>query len=224
MVDEVNQLLDQVPGLRHRVRRLGWFRESFKQKACALVERYGLSLAVDERALGQGFFNWALTFQSERPGSTRDRRDFTVFSGGIMLRELLRAGPLQEHGNGESGQFIPPDPMAQICEFWPEGFLCTDYCLTLVRAILEQDCDMHTSPNPALEDLRTWQSFRENFIEDSSSAVPFFDLFMGQEPNWNFPAHFLSRPAVRRGEALTTLTSSARVLGATEIQVIGGRA
>jgi len=202
MVDEVNQLLDQVPGLRHRVRRLGWFRESFKQKAGALIERYGLSLAVDERALGQAFFNWALAFQSERPDSMRNRRDFTVFSGGIMLRELLRAGPLREHGKGESGQFIPPDPMAQICEFWPEGFLCAEYCLTLVRAILEQDYDMHGSPSPALEDLRTWQSFRENFVEDPSSAAPFFDLFMGQKPNWNFPAHFLSRPAVRRGEAL----------------------
>jgi len=202
MVEEVNHPLDQVSDLNHRVRRFSWFRESFKQKAGALVERYGLSLAVDDRALAQAFFDWALAFQRERPNSTRNRRDFTVFSGGVMLQELLRAGSVRKRGRGEFGQFIPPDPMARICEFWPEGFFCTDYCLVLVRAILEQDYDLHLSPIPALQDLRTWQSFRENFIENPSSAISFFDVFMGQKPNWDFPEHFLSRPAVRRSEAL----------------------
>jgi len=74
--------------------------------------------------------------------------------------------------------------------------------IVLVRAILEQDYDLHLSPIPALQDLRTWQSFRENFIENPSSAISFFDVFMGQKPNWDFPEHFLSRPAVRRSEAL----------------------
>jgi hypothetical protein len=195
-VNETKPLLDPVPDLRPGVLRLGWFRESFKQKAGALIERYGLSLAVDERALAQAFVNWALAFHRERPDSMRNRRDFTVFSGGILLRELLRAGPLRAHGKAEPRQSIPPDPMARIGEFWPEGFVCAEYCLTIVRAIAEQDCDVHASASPALEDLRTWQSFRENFVEDSSAAAPFFELFMGEAPNWTFPAHFRSRPSV----------------------------
>ena len=103
---------------------------------------------------------------------------------------------------------IPPDPMARIIEFWPEGYLYTHYCLTLVRAILEQDFDVHPAPNPQLEDLRTWQSFRENFRQDPALAVAFFDVFMGVEPNWIFPESFLSRPAVRGNESLTAPNST----------------
>jgi hypothetical protein len=202
MIDELERPLDQVPDLRHRVRRLHWFRDSFKRKAKAIGGRYGVSFTIDDRVLVEAFFEWASAFERERPGSHRNRRDFAIFSGGLMLRELLRAAPARSATTRNAGDCIPADPMAAICEFWPEGFLYAHYCLTLVQAILEQDFDVPAASNPALEDLRTWQSFRENFAENPAIAVAFFDVFMGQEPNWETPEYFLSRPATRQASAL----------------------
>jgi hypothetical protein len=197
MAEQAFPPLTEISDLRHRVRRMHWFRQSFKTEALELGRRYGFAFAIDDRALVDAFLNWAAAFERERVGSTRNRRDFAIFAGGLMLRELLHAHPARSEGGGKFDSFVPPDPMAPICEFWPEGFLYTTYCLTLVRAILEQDFDVHTAQNPVIEDLRTWQSFRENFNENPVLAVAFFDVFMGVEPNWTFPERFLSRPAAR---------------------------
>ena len=218
MSSDAKQLLENVPDLRHRVRRLHWFRQSFKDEAAALGARYGLTFHVDDRALVEAFFAWASAFEAERAGSQRDRRDFAIFAGGLMLRELLRASPARSDAKGHFNASIPlhptlavpilPDPMARICAFWPDGYFYTNYCLTLVRAILEQDFDVHVAANPQLQDLRVWQSFRENFAENPSLAVSFFDVFLGQEPNWNFPGYFLSRPHVQRREALAAVPAT----------------
>ena len=216
------QPLGSVPDLRHRVRRLHWFRQSFKDEAAVLSARYGFAFQVDDRALVEAFFAWATAFEAERAGSQRDRRDFAIFAGGLMLRELLRASPAGSAAERHFKARVPPDPIvagavladailadpiladpvARICEFWPDGYLYTNYCLTLVRAILAQDFENHTTANPQFQDLRVWQSFRENFAENPSLAVAFFDVFMGQEPNWNFPECFLSRPHVQRRAVL----------------------
>ena len=220
MSDDAKQPLESVPDLRHRVRRLHWFRQSFKDEATALGARYGFTFQVDDRALVEAFFAWATAFEAERAGSQRDRRDFAIFAGGLMLRELLRASPARSDAKGHFNASIPlhptladpilPDPMARICAFWPDGYFYTNYCLTLVRAILEQDFDVHISYNPQLQDLRVWQSFRENFAENPSLAVSFFDVFMGQVPNWTFPEYFLSRPHVRLREALAAEPATQR--------------
>ena len=149
--------LAEISDLRHRVRRLHWFRQSFTAEAEELGRRYGFAYEIDDRALVEAFFHWASIFERERVGSTRNRRDFAVFAGGLMLRELCRANPARSDQRGQFDKLIPPDPMARICEFWPEGFLYTTYCLTLVRAILEQDFDVHAPEPPQLEDLRVWQ-------------------------------------------------------------------
>jgi len=200
----VNQPLETITDLRHRVRRLHWFCDSFKRETLALGQRYGVPFTVNDRSLVEAFFNWASGFERERAGSTRDRRDFAVFAGGLMLGELLHAAPVKITGKVTCAPMIPPDPKTLIIEFWPEGFLYAHYCLTLVRAILEQDFDVRPAPNPQLEDLRTWQSFRENFHENPALAVSFFDVFMGVEPNWIFPESFLSRPSVAHKERLGT--------------------
>jgi hypothetical protein len=204
MIDHVNPPLTDIADLRHRVRRLNWFRESFAAEAEALGRRYDFAYDVDDRVLATAFFDWTNAFERERANSTRNRRDFAIFSGGLMLRELCRHNPAKARGVGQFDKLIPPDPMARICEFWPEGYLYTTYCLTLVRAILEQDFDVRISENPQLRDLRIWQSFRENFQENAALATAFFDVFMGVEPNWNFPENFLSRPGARIGGISST--------------------
>lgn len=198
MAEQTSRPLTETADLRHRVRRLHWFRQSFRNEAADLGRRFHFAYQIDDHALAEAFFRWAEAFERERAGSTRNRRDFAIFAGGLMLRELCRSNPAtKSDGAGQFDKLIPPDPMAKICEFWPEGFLYTTYCLTFVRAILEQDFAVQPSQNPEFEDLRIWQSFRENFHESPSLAVAFFDVFMGVEPNWTFPERFLSRPGVQ---------------------------
>ena len=189
--------LSDVSDLRHRVRRLTWFQESFEREAAILGERHGLRFSIDDRALVAAFFSWVRAFDRERASSDRNRRDFAVFAGGLMLYQLLLAGPARAHALQTPPVSIPPDPMARICAFWPEGYLYTVYCLTLVRAVHEQDFGGMDPPNANELDLRVWESFRENFTEQPYLAVPFFDIFMGVEPNWLVTGTFLERPAAK---------------------------
>ena len=200
-----------LPDLRHRVRRLNWFRQSFTNEALLVGERYGRDFAVDDRALAGAFLNWAEAFAHERGNSSAesklDRRDFVVYSGGLMLRELLRAKPAKS-GNAAAPERSSADPIAAICDFWPEGFLYVNYCLTVVRTILESDFDTKLKIGPCFEDRRAWESLRENIGEDASLAVPFFDLLVGGAPNWTSPDNFLSRLTTRGAESLAAPVES----------------
>jgi hypothetical protein len=198
--------LAEIADIRHRVRRLQWFRNSFRDAADDIGRKFHFAYAVDDRTLVDAFFRWARRFEEERVDSARNRMDFAVFAGGLMLRELCLLNPAHKTGEGQFVNLIPPEPLAKICEFWPEGYLYTTYCRNLVQAILEQEFNVHPSRNPALSDLRVWQSFRENFRDNPSLASAFFDVFVGVEPNWSFPEHFLSRPGA--GAVVLKLTEA----------------
>ena len=204
-----------VSDLRHRVRRLTWFQGSFGREAAVLGERHGLRFSIDERALAAAFFGWVRAFDRERASSERNRRDFAVYAGGLMLQQLLSAGPVRAQAPQTTPVSIPPDPSATICAFWPEGYLYTSYCLTLVRAVHEQDFGGMDPPGASELDMRVWESFRENFKEQPYLAVPFFDVFMGVEPNWQVTGTFLERPAAKAAalRKLQAERSAARVAG-----------
>lgn len=204
-----------VSDVRHRVRRLTWFQESFEQEAAILGARHGLHFSIDDRALVAAFFGWVRAFDRERASSDRNRRDFAVFAGGQMLYHLLSAGPARAHALQPASVSLQPDPMARICAFWPEGYLYTVYCLTLVRAVHEQDFGGMDPPNANELDLRVWESFRENFREQPYLAIPFFDVFMGVEPNWLVTGTFLERPAAKAAawRKLHAEQSAARIAG-----------
>lgn len=194
----VNKLTES-PDLSDRVRRLKWFRQSFHEMADDLGRRFHFSYSIDDRLLGDAFFRWARQFERERANSARNRMDFAVYAAGLMLRHLCGLNPAEKTGEGHFENLIPHEPMASICQFWPEGYLYTTYCRTLLQAILEKEYAVR-APEPAeLGDLRVWQSFRENFRQDPTLANAFFDVFMGVEPNWSFPEHFMSRPGANAG-------------------------
>lgn len=199
---DTGQSLENVPDVRHRVRRLHWFQQSFKNEAAILGTRYNLTFQIDDRALVKAFFSWATFFEAQRGDAKRDRSDFAIFAGGLMLRELLRAVPAKCRAKTQYNDLGAHDPIADICAFWPDGYLYTTFCMNLVQTILKQDFGICLAPYPRLDYLPAWHSFRENIAEDSSLAVPFFDLLLGKEPNWNSPQHFHSRPEVQRREAL----------------------
>ncbi len=200
MIVNLNTSLE-LPDLRHRVRRLNWFQQSFKNDAVSLGESHGCDFTIDDRALARAFLGWADAFSRERSDAYLDRRDFVVYSGGLMLRELLRAKPAKGVG-AKIAKHPPGDPVAAICNFWPEGFLFVNYCVTIVRAILESDFDGTVALDSCFEDMRVWESFRENVDDDASLAIPFFDLMVGGAPNWASPGNFLSRSPLRDAGSL----------------------
>ena len=77
--------------------------------------------------------------------------------------------------------------MAEIVEFWPEGFLYTNFCVSAISAVYEQEFGETLAIDKCADDLRTWWSYRENAAEMPSYAVAFLDRFLGAEPNWLLP-------------------------------------
>ena len=82
--------------------------------------------------------------------------------------------------------------------FWPEGYVYVAFCLNIRALVLEQEFDERQTVVPALGELRTWWSFRENVERDPGLAVAFLDLFAGEEPHWTAPDVFTPR----RGRAI----------------------
>ena len=93
--------------------------------------------------------------------------------------------------------------MADSVAFWPEGFLYTNFCVSAIAAVYEQEFGEAPAIDKCADDLRTWWSYRENASEMPAYAVAFLDRFLGGEPNWLLPDDPHSRPAIV--EALGTL-------------------
>lgn len=186
--------LAQTPDLAHRLRRLSFFDGHFRRQMEALGNRHGLAVAFDAVRLTRAFLAWGEDFASQRAAAAIDRRDYIVFTAGILLNRLLEAEPVTV--SRVSGQTAPAG--MEFVAFWPEGFLYTAYCLNVLQAVLQQESVGGLAINGLQDNLRIWWSFRENVGEDLATAVGFFDLFAGSQPNWQFPRIAAERPAIRR--------------------------
>lgn len=194
--------LKLMPDLRHRLRRLRWFRATFRASARAVGERYGLAFEIDEARLTRAFLDWVELVEPQKGFARLDRADFIIFAAGLVLRELVRQNPAR----AVVGQGVPPaaghgDAMDEIVRFWPEGFLYTNYCVSAIAAIHEQEFGRAPALDACADDLRTWWSYRENATEMPAYAVAFLDRFLGAEPNWVLPDSARSRAAMRRALA-----------------------
>lgn len=186
-----------VPDLRHRLRQMRWFRATFRKHASLLQEIYGVEFNIDEGRLTSAFLNWVEIVNQNKHFAAVDRNDFIIFSAGLVLRELILEAPATAvkrpfEAKGDAGR------LNEIIDFWPEGFLYTNYCICAVAAIQEQE--FGTSPDIAkcADDLRTWWSYKENTQEMPGYAIAFLDKFLGQEPNWVMPDLASARAAVQR--------------------------
>jgi hypothetical protein len=186
--------LASVPDLRHRVRHLNWFKRSFRRDAKLIAGERGISIAIDERRLAEAFLNWIEAFNRQKPFATLDRRDFSRFAAGLLLREFIKARPVAARAS-TSG---PADDRGAIIDFWPEGFLYTHYCLNVLGAVMRQEFGETLALAEAAHDLRSWWSYRENVAENPSLAIAFLDQFVGGEPNWRMPDAPEGRAAMRR--------------------------
>lgn len=172
-------------------RRLRWFLASFRRQIEMLTQQTGVAFALEERRLASVFVDWLHRFEAQRENADLDRRDFTHFAGGLMLRELIRHAPLKAERVPAGADRTNP------AFYWPEGYAYVAYCLNVCEAVLEQEFHQHLDPFPDAEDITFWWSFRENTRQDPRWAIAFFDKFSGREPNWNAPEVFFARHPVR---------------------------
>jgi hypothetical protein len=201
---ELTDELAGVPDLRHQVRHLRWFKSSFRRDAELVARHHGVTLAIDDRRLTEAFLNWIEAFNREKSFAALDRRDFTLFAAGLLLREFLRCRPVTASGPVSSDTTkasATSDEAGSIPRFWPEGFLYTNYCLSVLAAVLQQEFGETLSFAKRADDLRLWWSYRENVRENPSLAIAFLDEFVGGEPNWHVPDSAESRAAMRRATA-----------------------
>lgn len=186
-----------MPDLRHRLRRLRWFRLTFRSHARLVASTYGLRFEVDDARLTKAFLDWVEAMEKKKDFAKLDRADFIIFAAGLVLRELIRQAPATavERGPGPLPGAADPE-MAEIVGFWPEGFLYTNFCVSAIAAVYEQEFGEAPAIDKCADDLRTWWSYRENVSEMPAYAVAFLDRFLGGQPNWLLPDDPRSRPAI----------------------------
>ncbi|MGF1475483.1 MAG: hypothetical protein ACFB6S_07970 [Geminicoccaceae bacterium] len=180
--------------VRRAVRRMRWFRQSFQDQIDHVEKQTGIGFTVNRAKLTEAFLSWLRAFEVNRAYAQRDRKEFTYFCAGLMLRELVRCQPLAVETMPEVGADQAGDPVW----YWPEGFVYVSYCLTVASAVLDQDFDERISLNPKINDVQTWWAFKENTAEAPSLAIPFLDLFMGLRPSWEFPDMVEARRSATR--------------------------
>lgn len=170
--------------VRRAVRRLRWFKASFKQHLAYVSQSTGTGYDVNESALTACFVNWLRLFEAQKPAAVVAHQAYIGFAAGLMLQSLIRHKPIAVCS-------IPPDADPRLpAVFWPEGYAYVGYCLNIQQTILEQDFDEHLDLAPELLDVKVWWSFKENCREDDALAIAFLELFSGHAPNWVAPSWF----------------------------------
>ena len=173
--------------LRIAVRRMRWFRTAFDAYVAAMGGRIGCTYKVDEAKLAGIFVRWLRAVRRQKPSDARDRHDYFEFAAGLMLRELTADMPLS---------VITPPTRTEAnsaATFWPEGYACTMFCLTVHSAAMQQEFQDKPELSPAIDDLRHWWSFKENAAMDAAFSVGFLQILLGHQPNWMMPDVFRAR-------------------------------
>ncbi len=178
--------------VRRAVRRLRWFKQTFAHQVDDVSRNSGIHFHLYQDRLAQCFVTWLRAFEAQKPRRLEDRRAYTCFASGLMLRHLLEHAPL------EAVRLPAGARLAEPMFFWPEGYVYVAYCFHVRAAILFQEFGEPFVVPPAMTDVGTWQSFKENVHEDRALAIAFLDLFSGDQPDWQAPALFTAKPGIVR--------------------------
>ncbi len=183
----------KVDDLSHEARRFRTIVWSFQRNLELLFKGTGLSAKVDHAALAEAFARWRQKFDQSKHLAGVNRNDYVIYAAGLMLRELIVAAPLK--ASKEEELPVPPGGIDHPLARWPEGYAYTSFCLSVAAAILKELGDDEPMPAEVADDPGFWSSFRENTHEDPETAVGFFDLVCGREPNWAAPGVLWLRKA-----------------------------
>lgn len=182
-------LLSPVRDLSHQMRRLRFFDGYFRRTVATIARLNGLEAEIDTTRLTAAFLDWAEDFERQRQFAAENRRDFTIFSAGLMVYHLIshevvtaRPAPGTER----------PSEQAAV---WPAGFLVTSFAVTALDAVLAEPGGLPVSR--MADEARFWQSFRETAATAPEQAIALFDLILGGEPGWSAPSVAGLRPAMR---------------------------
>lgn len=173
--------------LRLAVRRLRWFKQAFLRFAQACGQELGCDFAVDEGKLADVFIRWIDAIEQQKPKDKAERRAFFEFAAALMLRELTADMPLKAQGPATKADH------GSAAFFWPEGYCCTTFCLSVHAAAKEQEFHQATELDAAFDDLRHWWSLRENAHQDAAFSAGFLQVLLGNKPNWAMPDVFVAR-------------------------------
>jgi hypothetical protein len=173
--------------LRIAVRRMRWFKSAFLRFVSATGQDLGCTFEVDEVKLAAAFMRWLKSIELQKPANKDERRAFFEFAAALMLRELTVDLPIVATGPARLAD------ANSAAAFWPEGYCCTTFCLSVHSAAMAQEFQAVTELDPAIDDLRHWWSFRENALKDAGFSSGFLQLLLGQQPNWMMPDVFRAR-------------------------------
>lgn len=203
MAPPVSLFSDAQP-LHKEAQRLRWFIRAFHLQMQETTAETGTNYDVGDDRLAAVFAAWLAAFERQKPAELEQNAAYVGFAAGLMLRELIREKPV-------TGVALPAHAdSSNPAYFWPEGYLYVGFCLNVRGLVLNSDYHREQHPNEVLHELRTWWSFRENVGEDPSLAIPYLDLFCGEEPDWKFPALFHARP---EGQAELPGTAATPLVG-----------
>lgn len=170
--------------LRIAVRRFRWFKAAFLRHTEVMAEELGCMFEVDEQKLAVAFTRWLDAIEIQRPTDKSKRRAFFEFAAALMMRELTAEMPAKALGPASRAQ------PGSAAAFWPEGYCCTVFCLSVHAAATAQEFHAETTIDPAIDDLRHWWSFKENTMQDASFSAGFLQMLLGCQPNWIMPDVF----------------------------------
>lgn len=174
--------------LRIAVRRLRWFKAAFLRHSEKVGNDLGCKLEVDEAKLATCFMHWLDAIEVQRPADKSQRRAFFEFAAALMMRELTANMPVKAVGAPVLAQ------PGSAAAFWPEGYCCTIFCLSVHAAATAQEFHAETVIDPAIDDLRNWWTFKENTMQDASFSAGFLQMLLGSQPNWVMPDVFAAQP------------------------------
>ncbi len=173
--------------IRVAARQFRWFKQAFHKYTSAYSERVGVQFVIDDEKLAACFLRWLDVISTQRPGEKAEREDFIKFAPSLMLNEFIADMPIRATNHS----YV--DDESSVEGFWPEGYVVTTFCLSVYAATMEQEFHSEVEVNATLDDLRSWWSFKENAHQETAYAAGFFQLLLGQEPNWWNPASFKAR-------------------------------
>ncbi len=171
---------------RKALRRLRWFKESFYNQINIVSVDNNASFKTDNTRLAECFICWLKEFELKKPNDPALELEFIRHASGMMLKQLLIQKPVEA--------LHTPDrkDRSEAFTFWPEGYLYVSYCLNVRKLVMDKDFDESINLDDKIDQIGTWWSFKENVeTERVDYAIPFLDIFAGDEPRFEAPGEFI---------------------------------
>jgi hypothetical protein len=200
MKTPLTSAVNQINDLAHEARRFRTVLWTFERNLELVFQNTALTAQVDHAALATAFSNWRQRFDETKYLADTNRHDFVIFAAGLMLKELVAAAPIKTVARATSdAALVTTDHRLAR---WPEGYAYTSFCLSVANAILREMGESEPEDGGPSDDPAFWDTFKENTASSPESAIAFFDLVCGQEPNWDAPDVPWMRKALKNKRAL----------------------